>query len=50
MHETIEIEIETPGKSFKEMLRVCKKLTDNSLYGHDVACLARNPIIFFNRP
>ncbi len=44
------IEIETPGKSYKEMLRVCKKLTDNSLYGHDVACLARNPIIFFNSP
>lgn len=46
MHEIIEIELETPGRSYKEMLRACKKMTDNPLYRHDVAYPARNPIIF----
>jgi len=46
MNEIIEIEVETPGKTYKEMLRACKKMADKPLYRHDVAYPARNPIIF----
>lgn len=46
MHDPIEITIDTPGKSYKNMLRSCKKMTDKPLYRHDVAYPARNPIIF----
>lgn len=46
MHKIMEIKVETPGTSYKDMLRICKKMTDKSLYRHDVAYPARNPIIF----
>jgi 7-cyano-7-deazaguanine synthase in queuosine biosynthesis len=45
-HDFIEIEIATPGKEYKDLLRDTKKMVDDIHLRHNVSYPARNPIIF----
>jgi 7-cyano-7-deazaguanine synthase in queuosine biosynthesis len=45
-HDVLEIEIATPGKEYKDLLRDTKKMVDDIQFRHNVSYPARNPIIF----
>lgn len=45
-HDVVEIEVMTPGKEYKDLLRETKRKVDDIEFRHNVSYPARNPIIF----
>jgi len=45
-HKTLEIEVNTPGNEYKDMLRATKKAVDDVELRHNISYPSRNSIIF----